>query len=261
MVDVVFDATAVPTGTYYADIYFGGMYNDPLVIPVTMTVVAQLYDMSLMDDAALNGMPGEMVTYTLTITNDGNMPDTYDLSASNVWMTDYPASIMLDAGAATTFDVVVTVPLDAMNGDSDDAVVTATSQADGLVMDSVSLTTTAAFDVFAVSLASDGALSAAPGEMVTYTLTITNDGNTLDTYDLSASTIWTTDFPASITLDAGASTTFDVVVTVAADAADGDSDVAVITATSQGDGMVTGSVSLTTTSRYYVLFLPAVFRN
>lgn len=103
---------------------------------------------------------------------------------------------------------------------------------------------------YAVSLSADPtAGNGAPGATVTYTVTVNNTGTTDDTYDLAASGVWTaaTSVP-TIAVTAGASATFDLTVDIPPGATLGDDDVTTVTATSQGDPLVDGTVDVTTTA-------------
>ncbi len=86
---------------------------------------------------------------------------------------------------------------------------------------------------------------------VTYTLRVTNTGNTTDTFTLSKSgNAWTTDVPASTgVLAAGAGESVDVVVHIPSTG--NASDVATITATSQNDSSKKDSSTLATTRYEY----------
>jgi uncharacterized repeat protein (TIGR01451 family) len=123
--------------------------SDPLnpikVVPVTMNVVAIAYGVELTtEDDALSAEPGETVDYILTLTNSGNVPDTFALSIEgNVWVVDLPDEIVLAAGESVMIRVDVTIPANAEDGDSDMVTVTATSTGDASQFASLELTTTA----------------------------------------------------------------------------------------------------------------------
>ncbi|MCB9134574.1 MAG: proprotein convertase P-domain-containing protein [Anaerolineales bacterium] len=268
-VSVVFDSTGMSAGVYTGTLCINS--NDPLTplvtVPLTLTVEGvPVYGVALSGDDAGSGLPGTTVSYVVTITNTGNVADSYDLSASATWTTTPDASsVTLNPGESTTFTVDVDIPSGAMSGDSDVATISATSQTDNTATASTTLTTTVG-DVYSVALSSDQAESGAPGETVTYVVTITNTGSTTDTFDLSAAGIWTADLSvASVTLAAGDSATFTVDVTIPGGAADGDSDDTVVTATSQSDASATDSATLTTMAvitpeEGSVLYIPLIFK-
>ncbi len=120
---------------------------------------------------------------------------------------------------------------------------------------------------YGVVLSADDAATGLAGDVVSYVVTITNTGSTTDTFDLSAAGVWTATLSeTSVTLASGASTTFTVEVDVPADAADGDSDVTTVTATSQGDVTATDSADYTTTAEVpappsYDVYLPLVHND
>jgi uncharacterized membrane protein len=123
--------------------------------------------------------------------------------------------------------------------------------------------TVEAAPVYGVELSGDDAMSGAPGEVVTYTLTVTNTGSVMDTFDIAISDTWGATAPASVMVNAGASTTFDVAVTIPASATDGASDVATVTVTSDSDAVVTASADLTTTAVItdYYIYLPVIVKQ
>jgi carboxypeptidase T len=95
-----------------------------------------------------------------------------------------------------------------------------------------------------------------PGTTVTYHLEITNIGQNSDSYDISVTSGWSFDAPLTIGPIAPAATeSFDVQVTIPADANNGESDNAVVTVTSQFDPAISALSSLTTTANYYALTL------
>ena len=111
----------------------------------------------------VQAQPGEVVTFTHTLTNTGNMTDTYLLSPGNdlgwdvqLLNEDWPGGTMmlwaLEIGPQTsyTFGVQVTVPMDESSGRVGITTVTATSQTNSDIFATVAdiITVTAPFHVF-----------------------------------------------------------------------------------------------------------------
>jgi uncharacterized membrane protein len=93
-----------------------------------------------------NGQPGETLTFTVTVTNTGEVTDTYDLTASDdaVWGAQLDENVLtILASGNTTVTVSVTVPSGASDGDSTMITVTATSRGDPTKSDSATCTATA----------------------------------------------------------------------------------------------------------------------
>lgn len=115
-----------------------------------------------------------------------------------------------------------------------------------------------------VALSADQPGTALAGSTITYTVSLTNTGNVVDLFDLALSgNTWTSTLSAtSLTLNAGESTTVQVVVTIPTDANIDDMDAVTVTATSQTNGAITATTTLTTTvgsaTRY--IFLPLILR-
>lgn len=116
------------------------------------------YSVALLDDTTRVGLPGQLVTYTLVLSNSGMLNDVYDITAASSWPITIPVDIFaVNSGATADVVVNVMVPSGAVDGDSDTAVITATSQADALVSASTNLTTVAGlnevyFPVFFIPL-------------------------------------------------------------------------------------------------------------
>jgi uncharacterized membrane protein len=241
--------------------------NDPGAMSTAelTTTANAVHGMEMMaHDTALSGLPGETVHYMLTLTNTGNVVDTFTLSDSgHDWDTTYPADVTLDPGEGIDVVVSVTIPANAEDGDSDTVQVTVTSTGDPAVWMAVSLTTSAEINYGLLLSPATAESWGAPGDTVEYTLTITNSGNVADTFTLMASdNNWDVDLPDDIELAAGASATFIVSVTIPTGAADGAMDTVTVTATSQGDPAESASSELTTTAliEEYILYLPIIMR-
>ncbi len=152
-VDVIFNSSVLTqTGVYHAVIQVAT--NDPVSptnnVPVTMTVVPAAYGADLSPaTAALSGAPGDVVTYELNVTNNGNVADSFSFSAAGgAWAVGLPADVTLGAGDSTTVAVSVAIPATAAGGDDDTVTITATSAGDGTATASSTLTTTAGTQSF-----------------------------------------------------------------------------------------------------------------
>jgi uncharacterized repeat protein (TIGR01451 family) len=160
------------------------------------------YDVSVVPPTdAASGAPGDTVDHTLTVTNTGNIVDTFNVVVSgNTWTTNAPATVgPLDPNASQTVDVSVTVPGSIAAGSTDVTTITFTSQGDNTQSASTTLTTTA----IAVEADLEVSVSAAPdpvviGGSLTYTIVITNHGpadatNVLLTDNLPAGVAYVSD--------------------------------------------------------------------
>ena len=146
-VTVTLDGTGLAPGVYSANLCVSS--NDPanplVIVPVEMTVEEAQYGVELAPaTAALSGAPGEMVTYELTVTNNGNAQDTFSFSATGgTWDVGLPDDITLAAGDSADVSVTVAIPATAADGDEDTVTITATSQGDSSATAASTLTTTA----------------------------------------------------------------------------------------------------------------------
>ena len=210
----------------------------------------QAYGVVLSNDDTHAGAAGTTVIYNLTVSNSGDVDDTFSLAAAG---STWPAllstsSISLPPGASGDFSVSVSIPAGAAGGDSDAVTITATSQGDPTKTDSAVLRT-AVTTGFAVVLSADQNAQGSAGQTLSYTLEITNSGNSPDTFNLGSSgNLWATQvLPASVSLPAGAAGSFQVQVTIPAGALGTESDAATITATSRADPTKSDTAQIVTT--------------
>jgi carboxypeptidase T len=223
---------------------------DPTVSDTTtLTTTANFYALTLLPaEGSKYGVPGTSVTYQLEVTNQGNTSDVFDISSNGVWTATTPSTIgPLDAGQSAAFDVSVHIPDTALPGESDLSTITITSQGDDTKSASSQLTTTAGVLgplVSPLEITGYGD----PGSIVEYYLTITNAGTLVDNFNITVSeAAWDVTAPTSSGLIApGYSRTIQVTVSIPEEAADGDSDTALIEISSEKPNVVPVSASLTT---------------
>ena len=96
------------------------------------------------DSSDASGLRGRLITYTLSVTNQGNAPDSFQISVDSAWRSWAATTVgPLAAGASSSIEVTVEVPMDAALWSSDTTQVRVSSQADPQKMDTASLVTTA----------------------------------------------------------------------------------------------------------------------
>jgi hypothetical protein len=234
----------------------------------TTSISTPIYGVSLSNGESLSGPVGKQVLYTLTITNTGNVVDTFNLLATgNSWTTTLSSKMVtLAAGGSQSVTITVLIPPDAVDQATDTVNISATSQGDNSKTDSAVFTTTGvAAPVYGVTLSGDETLSGPAGGQVLYTLTITNTGNVVDTFDLLATgNSWTTTLSSKmVTLAAGSSQGLTITVLIPSGVFVGESDQVTIQATSRHDSTKQDSVVLTTLSANQLakIYLPIIVLN
>jgi carboxypeptidase T len=250
-VEAVVDTSELSEGQHYILVH--GLNDDGIWGPFTavfLNITTPAYGVMLTPEAATaQDDPGQTVTYHMQVNNIGLNVDSYDITANSQWAYTAPSTIgPINPGEYATFDVTVTIPADAIHGESDTAVVTAISQYNPDITDSSTLTTTANYYDLTFTPATADA-EGYPGSEVGYLLQLTNAGNTVDTFDILATGVWTITAPTTAgPLDPGMSADINVIVDLPPSATPGDFDISTIIATSQGDGTKSESSSLTTTA-------------
>lgn len=196
------------------------------------------YGVSLTPDRMGYGDPGDVVTCTHTLTNEGDVTDTYTLSHGSDlgWAVTYAGPVTLATGVTQTVVLSVQVPGDALSGTIETTIVTATSHGGPSAVASVTDGTTV-LRVVGAGLGVDGAQMAAPREVVTYTHTLANTGNSTDTFSLQvdSSQGWAAVEPGPHVLSAWATQALVVTLQTPGDALSGTVETTVVTATSGAD--------------------------
>jgi len=190
--------------------------------------------------------PENNVTFTVTVKNEGAVPDTYSLSTTDNagWSrTISPSLLSLAGGASGTATLTVTIPSGAENNARDNVRVTATGTGVSAENSCIARAYIGPIPGVSVSI-SPTSQDGSPGTALTYTVTVTNTGGVADNYVLTKSDDldWSPSLsPSSLSLAAGASGTATLTVTLGSSG----TDTITVTATSQTDSTVSGSANCT----------------
>lgn len=111
----------------------------------TVTVTPAVYAFDLSPSAAMSGTVGTAVSYTLHLTNSGNISDSYAISLTNGWQAsgDWLDPIPVASGQSITLTVQVTVPATVAHGAEDRLTMMVRSVGDEALVQTRTLTTTA----------------------------------------------------------------------------------------------------------------------
>ncbi|MBE0411550.1 MAG: polysaccharide biosynthesis protein [Anaerolineales bacterium] len=234
-IEVPMDALAGDQDTVVITAISAGDGSETASASLTTTANAVYALMLEPDGAALSGDPGEMVEYILTLTNTGNAVDTFLVEAGeSEWEVNLvETEFELQPDESAEVIVQIEVPMDALAGDQDTVVITATSSGDADATASSTLTTTANL-VYGVSLDPlEFGLSGDPGEVIEYSLTLTNTGNAVDIFMVAAGeSEWEVHLPETeFELQATEGAMVIIQVSIPEEALAGEMDAVVITAT------------------------------
>lgn len=268
LVQVLFDATlpeVAGLGRYTTVLFVHSddPVNSLIRLPLSMEVANFGLDLAPAAGAQA-GDPGAGVTYTLRLTNTGTTSDIFDVvTGGHAWLTAVAGNVgPLAVGQGAALPVTVTIPAGAPGGATDTVTVTVTSKSDDRKSAAASLTTTAEC-MFDLALAPAAATQPGlPGDTVVYELTLTNQGNATDTFDVTiGGHAWPVSAPAPLgPLAAGEELHFAASVRVPVSAPAGASDTAALIVTSQGDESKRATATLTTRVPFYARFLPLVLK-
>jgi uncharacterized membrane protein len=221
------------------------------------TTVNRLIAVDFTPDRAQNADPGVAAVYNHTLTNTGNLTDTFTFSyvSNQGWTVNLPSPVELGPGESTAVQVTVVVPASALFGVVDQTTVTAASAALTSVKDDVIDTTT-------VNRTVGGGLTAGyeqngyPGDTVTYIHTLENTGNYTDTFTFgyNSSEAWMVYVPAPVTLAPNTTSSVQFMVEIPAGALADVVDTTTISVTSGADSGVYTEVPDETTVNQVAAF-------
>lgn len=210
------------------------------------------------------GEAGTTVTYPVTIANTGVVTDYYTLEVSTTWGVGSVLGGPGPIGPGESMEIIIAVdiPAGAPRGEQGVTEITVTSISNAAEMATTSITTTVGEYLFEVQAIPPDSQEGHPGNVLTYTLWVSNTGDFEDGYDVEISATWET--TASLTVGPilpGKDGLLLVVVTVPQDAAQWDWDFAIVTLSSQAHPEISHAVKLTSTAVWHRMLMPLAMKN
>jgi hypothetical protein len=207
---------------------------------------------------------GTTAEYLITITNTGVVTDYFTLDVSTTWNIESPVGGPgpIGPGESMQIAIAVDIPASAPRGTQGVTEITATSISNPVEMDTTVITTTVGEYHFDVQPIPPDSQEDHPGNVLTYTLMVSNSGDFEDSYNVEISATWET--TASLTVGPllpGEDGELVVLVTIPQDANHGDWDSAVITFTSQSKPEVIHQATLNSTAVWHRMLLPLALKN
>jgi subtilisin family serine protease len=239
--------------------------NQILQLPIQMVVGEHSRAVQLTPESA-DGFAdaGQAVTYAMTLTNLGSLPDSFNLTAAGSWSASLPSQTgTLAPGESFSFDVVVSIPAAAAPGTQDILTLRAASQTEPTAAAAAQLTTHVK-DIFGVLVApGDLTKTGRPGELVSFSLGLTNTGSAADSYHVALSGgEWETTLSNSdFNLQPGGVKNLGLTVLIPLSVPRGAADSVMVSITSAGMEYPIAPVIFTTLAVFdYETFLPLTWR-
>lgn len=135
-----------------------------------------------------NALPGENLSFTITVRNDGNVTDNYKIENfdSQGWkMSLSRTEVSVNPGDFTDVSLQVEIPPDATGGTEDNITVTATSTENAEIKAENSCLAKVTTDQSVEVSVSPSEDNAPPGYTLNYEVMVTNTGNIPDNYSLT----------------------------------------------------------------------------
>jgi uncharacterized membrane protein len=221
--------------------------NENVTYNATCTAHSTAITMGVMvsiSPAEEEGMQSSGLSYTVAVTNTGNIIDNYNLTVSDNagWSPSISeGALEVPAGENRTATLSATVPDNAAPSTSDRITVTATSQKNGAITSSASCVGRALLLERVEVKISPGYLSGYPKDTLYFTVYVTNAGRARDSFNLrtTASGSWLSQVePPLLTLDAGETENAILSVLIPADAKEGDTGIVEVRAISTTNSLV-----------------------